>query len=148
MSANFKPSRFWTNWLLTVAAGVVVFGLVLVFAPHISRQGFSLLVFASPDRIDGLGEQAVSYISLTHAVMGAVMAGWGSALFYLVRALFPAGSRIAWNAVALSVAVWFVPDTSYSLLSGYWQNAILNTVFLALFTLPLWALRAMRRNDA
>lgn len=148
MSASFQPSRFWTTWLLAVTAGVVVFGLALVVAPTIARQGFSLLVYASPDRIDGFGQESVSYISLTHAVIGAVMAGWGSALFYVTRTLFPTGSRIAWNVVALSVAVWFVPDTSFSLLSGYWQNAILNTVFLALFALPLWAVRAMRRNDA
>lgn len=148
MPAGFRPSRFWTNWLLVVAAGVVVFGLALVVAPTVARQAFSLLVFATPDRIDGFGQESARYVALTHAVIGAVMAGWGSALFYVVRALFPTGSRIAWNVVALSVAVWFVPDTSYSLLSGYWQNAILNAVFLALFALPLWAVRDMRRNEA
>lgn len=126
----------------------MAFGLLLVVAPSYARQGFSLLVYASPDRIDAFGQEPVSYISLTHAVIGGVMAGWGAALFYVARTLFPKGSRVAWNLVALSVGAWFVPDTSYSLLAGYWQNALLNTVFLALFALPLWATRGMRRNAA
>lgn len=29
-------------------------------------------------------------------------------------------------------------------LAGFWQNAVLNTVFLALFALPLWATHTMR----
>ena len=148
MSANPQPSSFWINWLLAVAAGVVAFGLVLVLAPSIARQGFSLLVYASAGHIDSFGQEPVRYISLAHAVIGGVMVGWGVALFYVTKSLLARGERIAWNLVALSVGAWFVPDTSYSLLSGYWQNAMLNTAFLALFALPLWATRGLRRNDA
>jgi hypothetical protein len=148
VSANPQPSSLWINWLLAIAAGVVVFGLVLVLAPSIARQGFSLLVYTSTDRIDSFGHEPLMYISLAHAVIGGVMVGWGVALFYVTKSLLARGERIAWNLVALSVGAWFVPDTSYSLLSGYWQNAMLNTVFLALFALPLWATRGLRRNDA
>lgn len=52
---------------------------------------------------------------------------------------------MGWNLIALSVAAWFVPDTSYSLLSGFWQNAVLNTVFAGLFAIPLWATRGASR---
>ena len=145
---NAQPSGFWVNWLLAVAAGVIVFGLVLVVAPSIAREGFSLLVYASADRIDSFGQEPVRYIALSHAVIGGVMVGWGVALFYVTKSLFARGERIAWNLVALSVGAWFVPDTSYSLLAGYWQNAMLNTAFLALFALPLWATRGVRRNRA
>lgn len=148
MSDNLQPSNFWVNWLLAMAAGVAVFGLVLVIAPALTRQGFSLLVYAAPDTIDAFGHEPVRYISLVHAVIGGVMAGWGAALFYVTRTLFAQGSRIAWNLVALSVGTWYIPDTSYSLLSGYWQNAVLNTAFLVLFALPLWATRSMKRNGA
>lgn len=144
MSVRSQPSSFWANWLLAVAAGVTAFGLVLVVAPALTRQGFSLLIYASPDEIDAFGQEQVGYISLVHAVLGGVMAGWGTALFYITRTLFAQGSRIGWNLVALSVGAWFVPDTLYSLVSGYWQNAVLNTVFLALFALPLWATRSVR----
>jgi hypothetical protein len=76
------------------------------------------------------------------------MVGWGTALFYVTKALFSGGSRVAWNLIALSVGAWFVPDTTYSLISGYWQNALLNTGFLVLFAVSLWATRRLQRNDA
>jgi hypothetical protein len=148
MSSDSRPSSLWINWLLAVSVGVVVFGLVLVLIPSLARQGFSLLVYASPERIDAFGEEPVRYISLAHAVLGGVMVGWGVALFYVTKTLLARGSRIAWNLIALSVLAWFIPDTSYSLLSGYWQNALLNTVFLVLFVVPLLATRGMLRSDA
>ena len=148
MSSDSHPSSLWINWLLAVSVGVVVFGLVLVLIPSLARQGFSLLVYASPERIDAFGEEPVRYISLAHAVLGGLMVGWGVALFYVTKTLLARGSRIAWNLIALSVLAWFIPDTSYSLLSGYWQNALLNTVFLVLFVVPLLATRGMLRNDA
>lgn len=119
-----------------------------MIAPSVSRQGFSLLVYASPERIDAFGQEAARYISLAHAVLGGVMVGWGAALFYVTRSLFARGSKTAWNLIALSVGAWFLPDTSYSLLSGYWQNAVLNTVFLFFFAVPLWATRGKLRDDA
>jgi hypothetical protein len=69
------------------------------------------------------------------------MFGWGVALVAVTRTLFSVGRRAGWNAVALSIGTWFVPDTSYSLLSGYWQNALLNAAFLLLFAIPLIATR-------
>ena len=76
------------------------------------------------------------------------MVGWGAALFYVIKVLLSAGSRIAWNLVALSVGTWFLSDTAYSLVSGYWQNALLNTVFFILFALPLWATSGQVHHDA
>ena len=130
------------RWLLVVSAGVVVFGLLLVLAPSLTRQGFSLLVYASQNQIDSFGAEQVRYVSLAHAVIGGVMIGWGVALFYVTNALLASGNPVGWNIIALSVVAWFVPDTSYSLISGFWQNAVLNTGFLTLFAIPLWATRS------
>jgi hypothetical protein len=148
MVESTHPSSFWINWLLAVSASVVGFGLLLVLSPSLVRQGFSLLVYGSPGQIDDFGPEPVRYISLTHAVIGGVMVGWGVALFYVTRVLLARGSRIAWNLIALSLSAWFVPDTSYSVLSGYWQNAVLNSLFLLSFALPLWAVRGSLRDDA
>lgn len=132
---------FWIRWLLAASLLVVVFGLALVLAPGFTRQGFSLLVYGSAARLDAFGPEPARYVSLTHAVIGGVMVGWGVALLYTTWALLRRGAREGWALIALSLGAWFVPDTAYSLVSGFWQNALLNTAFLALFALPLWATR-------
>jgi hypothetical protein len=136
------PPALWTRWLLLVSLGVMVFGLALVLAPELARRGFSLLVYSDQGRIASFGQEAARYIGLAHAVLGGVMFGWGMALTIVVRTLFAAGHPTGWNIVAISVAAWFIPDTGYSLLSGYWQNAVLNLAFVVLFAVPLIATRA------
>lgn len=144
MPAEIVPSSFWVRWLQAVAVGVIAFGLLLVLAPGLARQGFSLLVYADTAGIDAFGDTAVRYVGLTHAVIGGLMVGWGTAMLYAVRVLFARGRAEGWTLITLSITAWYLPDTAYSLLSGFWQNAVLNTVFLTLFVLPLWATRAMR----
>jgi hypothetical protein len=148
MSSPTLPPSFWIRWLLIASAGVILFGLGLVVVPAIARQGFSLLVYSSSSRLDNFGPEQVRYISLSHAVIGGVMVGWGFALLLVTRELLAKGSRLGWNLIAISLGAWFIPDTTYSLLSGYWQNAALNIVFLALFALPLWVIGHYVQDDA
>jgi hypothetical protein len=131
----------WIRWLVFASAGVVLFGLLLVVAPSWARQGFALLIYGAPGALDAFGSEPARYASLAHAVMGALMIGWGAALWLITRELLARGSRLGWRLIAGSLAAWFVPDTAYSLLSGYWQNAVLNAVFLTLFAIPLAAIR-------
>jgi hypothetical protein len=139
MPSTTLPARFWVRWLLGVSAGLVAFGLVLVVFPTFATRGFSLLVYADAYRIEGFGTEAARYASLAHAVIGGLMIGWGVALFLLVRGSFAAGQAAGWRVVAFSLLAWFVPDTAYSLWSGFWQNAALNAGFLLLFGIPLLA---------
>jgi uncharacterized membrane protein YhaH (DUF805 family) len=133
------PSAFWVRWLVVVTVGVMVFGILLVLAPGLAREGFSLLVYGDRQQIATFGSGAAHYIGLVHAVLGAVMFGWGLALLLVVRGLFARGAREGWQIVVVSVAAWFVPDTTFSLWSGFWQNAVLNLVFIILFAIPLTA---------
>jgi len=139
MNISSRPPSFWSSWLLVVSVGVMVFGLTLVLAPSLAREVFALLVYADTHRISTFGIEAVAYISLVHAVLGAVMVGWGVALLFIVRRLFSRGARVGWQIVTVSVAAWFIPDTAFSQWSGFWQNAVLNLVILVLFAAPLAA---------
>ncbi len=132
-------STFWFRWILAVTLGVMVFGLALVLAPHLTQQGFSLLVYADTERTATFGADAVAYVSLVHAVLGSVMFGWGVALLFVLRGMFASGIREGWQIIAVSVAAWFIPDTIFSLWSGFWQNALLNGAFIMLFAIPLAA---------
>jgi hypothetical protein len=79
-------------------------------------------------------------------VVGSVMVGWGVVLALVVRGPLASGSRLAWWMIALPVGVWLVPDTAYSLWSGFWQNGALNLVFLILFAVPLTGMYRIRRG--
>ena len=129
----------WWRWLVGACIGLMAFGLVLVLAPGLTRQGFSLLIDASPAVIDAFGPQPAAYITLLHAVLGAVMFGWGVLLLWVVLGPFKRGVAESWNMLAASLSAWFVPDTAFSLWSGFWQNALLNLGFAALFAIPLAA---------
>jgi hypothetical protein len=72
-------------------------------------------------------------------VLGAVMVGWATALLMVVLGPFARRSRLAWSTVAVSLAGWFLVDTSLSLASGHWPNAVLNVVLAVLFAVPLAA---------
>jgi hypothetical protein len=149
MQPSSGPAWLWVAWLSVVSAGVMVFGLVLVVAPGVARDGFSLLIYAEPGHISSFGAEAVSYIGLAHAVLGGVMFGWGLALLLIVRGLFARGSKLGWQLVSYSVVAWFVADTAYSLSSGFWRNAVLNLVFVVLFAIPLLgSYRACHETDA
>jgi len=141
-----KPTGlFWWRWLVVVTVGVILFGLGMVLAPSFTRSFFGLLLFSSSDRIDAFGGPAVAYITLVHAVLGAMMFGWGIALLFIVLGPFRRGSSEAWLTSTVSLVAWFVPDTLFSLWSGFWQNAALNAVFIVLFAIPLSATYGSRR---
>lgn len=137
---------FWLGFLRLVTAGVILFGLLLVVAPALGREGFSLLVYGSGSRIGEFGPEAVAYIELAHAVMGSVMVGWGTALLLVLRGEPSAQLRQKLWIFVISLAAWFIPDTAFSLISGFWQNAVLNAVFAVLFAIPLVALLARRET--
>jgi hypothetical protein len=134
-----EPETFWQRWLIVVTIGVMLFGLVMVLAPNLTQQGFSLMLYPSPDRIADFGGDAIAYIQLVHAVLGAVMFGWGAALLFVVLGPLRRAPREGWQIIAVSVVAWFVPDTAFSLWSGFWQNAVLNFTFAILFAVPLAA---------
>ena len=120
----------------------------MILSPDLIRQFFSLLVFAFANGIEShFGTSAVAYITLVHGVLGAVMFGWGVSLLLVLLGPFQRASREGWLILSVSVAVWFIPDTLFSLWTGFWQNAVLNLVFGLLFAIPLVATYGVFKND-
>jgi hypothetical protein len=138
---------FWWRLLVLVTANLIAFGLSLVLLPDIAQQGFSLMVYFSAQHVDTFGADAVAYIRLVTAVLGCVMVGWGVVLMYLAWGPLKRGSRDAWWIFVLSLTCWFIPDTTYSLISGFWQNAVLNMAFAFAFALPLLGLKKFARSS-
>lgn len=134
MNRRSSPAfRFWWFWLLVVTSGVVVAGAFLVFSPALGRSLFGLLFYGSGTALDEFSTEAVRYISFAHGVVGAVMIGWGTALALVLLGPFRQAHAHAWRTFVVSLAIWFVVDSGFSLWSGFWQNAVLNTVIALLF---------------
>ena len=142
MRATDATISKWCLWIQGAAVGVVAVGCIMLVAPATTRRVFSALAFADPARIDSLGTDAIAYASFVHAVLGAVMAGWGTTIFLIARRVFPCRPKDAWTIIVISLLVWFIPDSAVSLLLGFWPNALLNVVFLLIFAVPLAALHA------
>lgn len=139
MTTQHSSLLFWSAWLRVVSAGLAVFGLALIVATGLSRRGFALLLYGDAGRLDQFGADAIAYVSLAHAVLGSVMFGWAVVLFLIAGRAFKKAKPYAWSFISISISAWFIPDTLFSLSSGFWQNAVLNVVLAVLFIIPLAA---------
>jgi len=138
-----NPFLFWWRWLMASAAGVAGFGLSMVLLPEWTQGFFNLLIFGALAGNPTFGAEAVAYITFVSAVLGAVMWGWGVLMLLVLRGPFRRREPEAWWMLVISLVAWFVPDTLYSLASGFWPNAVFNSVFALVFALPLWATRGL-----
>lgn len=139
---------FWYRWLHAVIVGVMLFGISMVLLPDVIRQFFSVLIYSTPDAIETrFPADANAYVVLLHGVLGAVMAGWAVAMLMALRGPFLRGQREGWLLIALPFTAWYLADTAFSLRTGFWRNAVLNTVLAVLFAIPLAATREHFRRE-
>ncbi|MGD0547305.1 MAG: hypothetical protein ABR991_05695 [Terracidiphilus sp.] len=151
ITKNSPQFAFWWRWLVAVTVGLLLFGAGLFLAPDPASRVFGLLFYSSPSRFSALGEPAAAYIKFAHGVLGAVLFGWSVTLLMLLLGPFRRASKESWQIIVLSLLAWFIPDTVFSLWSGFWQNAVLNTVIAAFFAVPLVAtyliLKRIKRDE-
>ena len=131
--------HFWWRWLVVATCGILLFGLGMVLLPESTQKLFNYIYLASPQGTSPFGESAAAYITFVSAVLGAVMFGWSVAFLYVLFGPFRRRQIEGWRLFAVSLVAWFAPDTTFSLWSGFWQNAVLNAIIFILFAIPLAA---------
>ena len=130
---------FWRRWLIGVCCAVILYSLALILFPAAMHTLFNTLFYSARDT-DGLfSEDGEAYLKLILGVLGAVIIGWMVTLLALVLTLFRPGERPVWNTLTISIIIWFVIDSGFSLYIGVPAHALFNTGFLMLFMLPLGA---------
>ena len=125
-------------WLQIASALAILFGVFSVLASFPPTQGGWLLLFdllkwpidGDPASFDVTGRAL-------NAVLGGVLIGWGTLMFFLVRHLFPSNEVSLRKVLLASVISWFVFDSAGSCLAGFPGNVILNVGFLIVFVPPL-----------
>jgi hypothetical protein len=138
--------RLWLVWLQVVLALLFVYGLVLVVAGSFAQSLFTLLGFGPPTSIES--SELSAYLRLPFAVLGAVLAGWATLMFTLVRGPLASGISWALPALAVPLAVWFILDTGMSLVLGYPTHALFNVPFALALGVPLWRLWVIDRSTS
>ena len=130
--------KFWQRWLLAVGLAVSLFGVLLALLG--GAPVFDLLDRQIDPAFWGAGapdEAARQFQGWLYGVWGATIAGWGIFLTYIARYPFARKERWAWNCLAYGLLVWFVLDTSLSVVYKVYFNAIFNTALLILAGLPV-----------
>ena len=71
------------------------------------------------------------------SIFGPTLSAWAAALLYVALKPFKAGEPWAWHCMAVSLAIWFVPDTVFSVTNGIWTNVLFIMVGFIMVALPL-----------
>lgn len=130
--------QFWQRWLIVVTGGVILYGFGLIFLPHLMHTLFNTLFFSSSDSIRDFADESHNFIPFVYGVLGAVIIGWMVTLMSILLTAFH--QPFAWRTLTLSIGLWYLIDTGFSLYLGSVAHAVFNTVFLGLFAVPLAAL--------
>ena len=135
-----NAEKFWYGWLKAVAIIVTLFGVTLSVYTVISGDGIAVLnehiaksFKLSPEFMMDIHDLQAWMI----AIIGAVTAGWGITLLYLILVPLTRKEKWAWNAIMISMLVWFSLDTFISSYYGAHFNVVLNMVFAMQFVAPL-----------
>lgn len=131
--------NFWQKGLLSVGIYLVLFGLFLTF---FSQSNLMDLLFNK--QIDPnfwvnaeLPENALKFQGWIYGVLGAVLAGWGTLISFLAFYPFKTRERWALNGLVLAIAIWYISDTTISVMYGVIFNVIFNTIMLFFLATPL-----------
>ena len=134
----------WKTWITLWCWAVILFGAVLATAGLPALDGIARFAFstiggaeAGPDYFNPPG------MRFSVALMGAVTLGWGFTILFLLPAIHAAGAP-AWRGLAGAMAIWFVIDSAFSVMTGFPMNAVSNTALVIGLLVPLLASGALK----
>ncbi len=117
---------------------MIIGGIVLSMASHPATAFlpnlFFDLVFFPFDGAEGANEPVSRLLA---ALSGGAFLGFGVTFWLIVTKLMPREPQLAKSIMILGLLSWFLVDSTGSVLSGAWFNAVLNCAILACFLVPL-----------
>lgn len=130
--------HFWYRWLLFVSLLNVVIGLVIAWFPasklfelHTTALGANFFNGTLP----GEAEEMRRFF---YGITGGTIAGYFLLQTMIVLYPFRRRERWAWHAVLWAILLWFVTDSTLSMLHGALFNVwMINIPSLVLTLLPL-----------
>jgi hypothetical protein len=141
VATTTPPPRNAITYLTAVAGSVIVFAALMMVTRLVTDGLFNWMFFGETGEPAGFSADAIDYYRVIYGVTGAVMIGWFLLVIWVVRGPLANGVAGAWAALVASIGGWFLIDSTFSLASGFWENAVLNVCFLAAFAPGLWLSR-------
>jgi hypothetical protein len=125
-------------WMTGWCGAVGLFGVLLVGGGFEVTSGPVRVLF---DVLNGPGELDLNpYLRFSLAILGAVTIGWSLTLMAVIQAADQFEKRVSqsiWIKMTASIVVWYVIDSILSVATGFWLNAVSNTIFSAAFLIPV-----------
>lgn len=125
-------------WMTGWCAALGLFGMILAGSGFEVTSGPVRILF---DVLNGPGELDLNpYVRFSVALLGAVTMGWSLTLMAVIQVanqLEKQVSKRIWIGIAASIVIWYVIDSILSIATGFWLNAVSNTIFSATFLIPV-----------
>lgn len=130
-----RPNLAWmTGW----CGAVGLFGIILVGGGFETTSGPVCTLF---DFLNGSGKLELNpHMQFSLAILGAVTIGWSLTLMTVIQAANQLENRVSkpiWIGMTASIVIWYVIDSILSIATGFWLNAVSNTIFSATFLIPV-----------
>ena len=126
------------TWMTGWCAAVGLFGMILAGGSFEATSAPVRLLF---DVLNGPGELDLNpYVRFSLAVLGAVTMGWSLTLMAVIQVANQLENQVSqriWLGMTASIVIWYVIDSILSIATGFWLNAVPNTVFTATFLIPV-----------
>ena len=132
--------QFWTRWLLVALWVLFGYSLLLVVGGPLAGRLFAAFGFGPSGPADTSAVR--EYLNLPYMVLGAVLAGWTSMMISVVRGPLRDGSPWAVPVLIRSLLLWFVLDTTMSVVLGHPTHALFNVPIAVALAIPLARLRS------
>ena len=125
-------------WMTGWCVAVGLFGMILAGSGFEVTSGPVRILF---DVLNGPGELDLNpYVRVSLALLGAVTMGWSLTLMAVIQVtnqLEKQVSKRIWIGITASIVIWYVIDSILSIATGFWLNAVSNTIFSATFLIPV-----------
>lgn len=127
--------NFWQKWLLVMGLITIFFGFVLLYVA-VSAQVPSYIndVFWESGNLPTGVKEFQGWI---FGASASVWLAFGLVIVFMAIFPFKKKEKWVWNCLISCILVWFLIDTSFSILHGIYTNALNNFIFFVLLILPL-----------